>query len=194
MLEAVADLLRAETSAQRKQAQSQLRGDLGDLYHRWTVELHTCLAHLEALVDFGDDEHLSQDIPLKVTPKVKKLLAEIKAHLGDAQRGELLRNGLTVCLAGRPNAGKSSLLNMLSKRDVSIVSPEAGTTRDVVEVRLDLAGFPLILQDTAGVREGPEYVINITNTNVSLVCFDFLTFSGISLFRLAGWLYAVWAL
>ena len=94
---------------------------------------------------------------IPVSQRISSLLQDMEAHLRDGHRGEILRNGITVCLAGRPNAGKSSLLNILSKRDVSIVSPEAGTTRDVVEVRLDLSGYPLILQDTAGVRDDQEY-------------------------------------
>jgi tRNA modification GTPase len=96
-------------------------------------------------------------IVLVVVPRIQAIAAQVQSHLRDDRRGEILRNGVTVCLAGRPNAGKSSLLNSLSMRDVSIVSPEAGTTRDVVEARLDLGGYPLILQDTAGVREVARY-------------------------------------
>jgi len=138
------------------------------------LELHTCLAHLEAVIDFGDDEMLAADVAAKglslfyllytnrpnnftkVTPRIEGIVKEVALHLKDGHKGELLRNGITVCLSGRPNAGKSSLLNLLSSKEASIVSPEAGTTRDVVEVRLDLAGYPLILQDTAGMREEEE--------------------------------------
>lgn len=152
-LEAVADLIHAETRTQRKQAFNQLQGELGDLYNAWTKEIYTCLAHMEALVDFGHDELLEDSMISKnIKPKVNSLISKLESHLNDNGRGQLLRNGITVALVGPPNAGKSSLMNLLAQRAFSIVSEEAGTTRDVVEAKIDLSGFPLILQDTAGLN------------------------------------------
>lgn len=156
MLEAVSDLIHSETSMQRKQALSQLQGNLGKLYKDWSDTIHKCLAHSEALIDFGDDEMIQNDITLQIMPKIQRILKEIESHMNDEKRGEAIRNGIQICLIGRPNAGKSSLMNLLAKRDVSIVSNERGTTRDVVETRLDMNGYPIILQDTAGLNESED--------------------------------------
>lgn len=156
MLEAVSDLIHSETSLQRKQALSQMRGDLGKLYRHWSDEIHKSLAHLEALIDFGDDEMIHDDITSLISPRIQSIKKDMESHLNDEKRGEAIRNGIQICLIGRPNAGKSSLMNIISKRDVSIVSQERGTTRDVVETRLDLNGFPVILQDTAGLNESED--------------------------------------
>lgn len=149
--EAVADLIDAETEAQRMQALDQLGGGLARLYEGWAETLKKTLAHQEADIEFPDE-----DMPAGVTdaarPGIEKLLAEIRAHLDDKRRGERLRNGVLIAILGAPNAGKSSLLNALARRDAAIVSDEAGTTRDVIEVHLDLGGYPVILADTAGLR------------------------------------------
>ncbi len=150
--EAVADLIAAETEAQRLQALDQLGGSLARLYQGWTDTLSGMLAHQEAEIEFPEDD-LPQGIADGLTQKIQTLKSEIDAHLNDARRGEMLRSGVLIAIIGAPNAGKSSLLNALAARDAAIVSEEAGTTRDVIEVHLDLGGYPVILADTAGLRE-----------------------------------------
>jgi tRNA modification GTPase len=149
--EAIADLVAAETAAQRRQAQSQLEGALAALYDGWRERLVGALAHLEAAIDFSDED-LPEAVLAKARPALAELAREIAGHLDDRHRGERLRDGITVAIVGAPNVGKSSLLNTLARRDVAIVAETAGTTRDVIEVRLDLAGYPVIVADTAGLR------------------------------------------
>jgi tRNA modification GTPase len=149
--EAIADLVEAETEAQRLQAIRQFGGSLGRLYETWRAELIRCAAWIEAAIDFPDDE-----IPpgaLDVTRRdIINIANEMQSHLNDGNHGEILREGLHVAVIGAPNAGKSSLVNALAERDVAIVSDIPGTTRDVLEVRLNLKGYPVILSDTAGLR------------------------------------------
>ena len=154
--EGIADLVAAETEAQRRQALTQMEGGLHRLYDGWRARLMETMAHVEAAIDFSDQD-LGDD-PLAAAPRLAALEAEIAAHLDDAQRGERLRTGFTIAIVGAPNTGKSSLLNRLSGREAAIVSARAGTTRDVVEVRLDLAGWPLTLADTAGLRESRDEI------------------------------------
>jgi tRNA modification GTPase len=151
--EAVADLIAAETEAQRAQALSQLGGGLSRLYGDWADRLARILAHQEAEIEFPD-ENMPEGIAEGVKFDVKQLVFEIERHLDDGHRGERLREGIRVAIFGAPNAGKSSLLNALARRDAAIVSPEEGTTRDVIEVHLDIGGCPVILMDTAGLRSG----------------------------------------
>ena len=155
--EAVADLVDAETEEQRRQALGQLEGRLSAIYDSWRVRLRDALAHLEAVIDFPDEE-LPEDLISSIRQNLGELLGELTAHLEDGRRGERLRDGLYVVIAGAPNVGKSSLLNALARRDAAIVSERAGTTRDVVEVRLDLGGLPVIVADTAGLREGRDEI------------------------------------
>lgn len=150
--EAVADLVDAETAAQRRQALRQMDGALGRLYEGWRVRLTRALAHIEADIDFPDED-LPDGVAMAVRPDLSALAAEIAAHLADGGRGERLRDGIAIAILGAPNAGKSSLLNAIARRDVAIVSAQAGTTRDVIEVQLDLDGYPVSLADTAGLRE-----------------------------------------
>jgi tRNA modification GTPase len=151
--EGLADLVEAETAAQRRQALRQAGGALFRLYEGWRQRLVGAMAQLEAAIDFSDEPDVAV-VPVKAArAEVEVLVSEIGKHLDDGHRGELLREGFHVVLAGPPNAGKSSLLNALARRDVAIVSEEAGTTRDVIEVRLELEGLPVIVSDTAGVRE-----------------------------------------
>jgi tRNA modification GTPase len=151
-VEGLADLINAETEAQRRQAMAQAGGSLRALYEGWREELVQAQALIEAGLDFADEGDVVADVSLKADAIVASLRAAIARHLSD-RSGELLRDGLRVVIAGAPNAGKSSLLNALAKRDVAIVSEEAGTTRDAIEVHLDLGGVPVILIDTAGLRE-----------------------------------------
>jgi tRNA modification GTPase len=155
--EAIADLVAAETEAQRRQALRQYDGALGALYERWRAELLKTLAWAEAAIDFSDEE-LPDDVLGEARLSVASVCRAIEVHLNDARRGELVREGLFLTVIGPPNAGKSSLVNALAGRDVVIVAETAGTTRDVIEVRMDLGGYAVILADTAGLRAASEAV------------------------------------
>lgn len=153
--EAIADLVDAETEAQRKQALKQYRGDLFELAEGWRAELIKSLAWAEATIDFGDDE-----VPVSALETARdsscSILKEMQGLLTDSRRGEILRTGLYLTVIGPPNAGKSSLINALVRRDVAIVSDAPGTTRDVIEARLDLDGYHVIIADTAGLRHSDD--------------------------------------
>lgn len=151
--EGLADLVDAETEAQRQQALAQAGGALARLYDDWRERLLAARALTEAAIDFSDEADVADDALASAIAQAQALLAEIEAHLTDGHRGEIVREGFRIVLAGPPNVGKSSLMNALARRDVAIVSTEAGTTRDVLEVRLDLGGYAVILADTAGIRE-----------------------------------------
>jgi tRNA modification GTPase len=153
--EAIADLAAAETEAQRRQALRQLGGELGDVYRGWRDRLTRILAHLEAAIDFPDED-LPPEIEDRILGETDRLVAEIERHLADGHRGERLRDGIDVAIVGPPNAGKSSLLNRIARRDVAITSPVPGTTRDVIEVAIDLGGYPVMLADTAGLRDSAD--------------------------------------
>jgi tRNA modification GTPase len=153
--EAVADLIDAETKAQADQALAQLGGSLSRRYEIWREMLVEALAMLEAAVDFPDEE-LPADVAARARPSLEQLLGELDAALSDEARGRRVREGFRVALIGAPNAGKSSLLNAFAGRDAAIVTPTPGTTRDVIEVPMVLAGYKLLLADTAGVRESTD--------------------------------------
>jgi tRNA modification GTPase len=150
--EAIADLVDAETTAQMRQALRQMDGALGRLYDGWRTQLLRALAYIEASIDFSDEE-LPTDLVTARRQELAQLQTAIDAHLADHRRGEKLRDGFHIAILGAPNAGKSSLLNALAQRDAAIVSTTAGTTRDVIEVQLDLGGYPVIIADTAGLRD-----------------------------------------
>lgn len=155
--EGIADLIDAETEAQRRQALRQADGALARLYGGWSERLTRLLAHQEAAIEFAEDD-LPTDLDDRARQGAAVLRTEIEAHLADGGRGERLREGVVVAILGAPNAGKSSLLNALAGREAAIVSARAGTTRDVVEVRLSLAGVPVTLADTAGLREAADEI------------------------------------
>lgn len=155
--EGLADLVDAETAAQRRQALRQLQGELGRVYEDWRHRLLTSMALFEAEIDFSEED-IPADLIQKVRREVDSLSTEISRHLADDGRGQMLRDGVYITIVGPPNAGKSSLLNRLARRDAAIVSATAGTTRDVIEVHLNLGGYPVVLADTAGLRDAGDDV------------------------------------
>lgn len=152
-VEGLADLIDAETEAQRRQAVRQLEGALAHQVQDWRARLIEASACLEAALDFTDEEDVPAEIAEQASVLMDSVGEEIQTALADAGRGERLREGFTVVIAGPPNSGKSTLLNAIARRDVAIVSPIAGTTRDAIEVRCDLGGLPVTFVDTAGLRE-----------------------------------------
>ena len=156
-IEGLADLIAAETEAQRRQALRQLEGALGRMLEDWRARLLAALARIEAAIDFPDED-LPDRLVSETNHQILGLCGEISQFLDDNHRGERVRDGLSLAIVGAPNVGKSSLLNALARRDAAIVSETAGTTRDIVEVRLDLAGYPATLADTAGLREAADAI------------------------------------
>ena len=156
--EGLADLLQAETEGQRLQALRQMEGDLHNLYAGWRAKLMQCLAHCEAMIDFTEEDTISDDLLTTVARDVMFVQQRIVEHLADDHRGERLREGVRVALLGPPNVGKSSFLNWLARRDAALVSAIPGTTRDAVEVALDVKGIPVVVSDTAGLRATEDSV------------------------------------
>jgi tRNA modification GTPase len=156
--EGLADLIDAETEAQRRLALRQLGGALHRAAEAWREDLLKAQALVEAAIDFSDEGDVSSRAVADAVGVAETVRASMQAALGDAHKGEILRDGFRVVIAGPPNAGKSSLLNALARREAAIVSPEAGTTRDVVELHLNLGGLAVVLADTAGLRPVAEGV------------------------------------
>ncbi|KAL0038741.1 hypothetical protein WJX79_006049 [Trebouxia sp. C0005] len=151
--EGLADLLSSETEAQRKQALKQSTGLQRQQYESWRRTLLQCLANVEAVIDFGEDEGIAEEVAEQVLPRVHHLGQQLRQHLVSGRRGELVRSGVRAAIVGPPNVGKSSILNYLAGRKAAIVSAIPGTTRDAIEVILDIAGYKVIVTDTAGMRE-----------------------------------------
>ncbi|MBV9529521.1 MAG: tRNA uridine-5-carboxymethylaminomethyl(34) synthesis GTPase MnmE [Bradyrhizobium sp.] len=156
--EGLDDLIHADTERQRRQALRQLRGLLGEKARDWRARIIEASALIEAGIDFSDEGDVPEKLIAPALLKVRALLGEIEQVLSTQGRGERLREGLLVTIAGPPNVGKSTLMNQLARRNVAIVSPHAGTTRDVIEVQLDLDGYPVTVIDTAGIRESDDPV------------------------------------
>ena len=186
-VEGLADLVAAETEAQRRQALRQAEGELSRFYDAWRMRLLRTLARLEALIDFPDED-LPEQLMSSIAGEIAELRGDLGRHLADEHRGEILREGLTIAILGAPNVGKSSILNKLAQRDAAIVSAIAGTTRDVIEVRMDLGGYPVTIADTAGLcasadeieQEGIRRALaRAEHADLKLLVFDGGTWPGI---------------
>ena len=155
--ESIADLVSSETEIQRKQAIKIMSGKSSDQFNSWREKLLKILSHVEAKIDFPDED-LPKDILSEIQKTSDQISSEIKKILDDQKVGERIREGFKIAIVGPINAGKSSLLNYLSKRDVAIVSEIAGTTRDVIETHLNLDGYPVVVSDTAGIRDSKNEI------------------------------------
>lgn len=155
--EAIPDLIASETEAQHKQAILQLQGNLGKIYENWRHKIMEISAFIEALIDFPEDD-LPTDIVDKINQEVVDLKSQISQHLNDNKVGQKIKNGLSLAIIGAPNSGKSSLMNFLAQSEVAIVSEIAGTTRDIIDTHLEIAGVPVIISDTAGIRLSADLI------------------------------------
>jgi len=155
--ESIGDLISSETEIQRKQAIKIMNGNSSDKFNSWREKLLKILSHVEAKIDFPEED-LPKDVLHEITENSKRVSSEIQKVLKDQKVGEIIREGFKIAIVGPTNVGKSSLLNYLSKRDVAIVSETAGTTRDVIETHLNLDGYPVVVSDTAGIRDSKDEI------------------------------------
>ena len=153
-VEGLGDLLEARTAAQRRQAFRQMSGQASSVFESWREQLLLIRADIEAVVDFAEEPGVAEAAAPRIDRSIRALLSDIQAEVSRSAASEVIRDGLRVVLAGHPNTGKSSLLNALARREAAIVSDMPGTTRDAIEVTLDIDGIPVIVTDTAGLRAG----------------------------------------
>ena len=170
-IEAMGDLINAHTEVQHKLALSQMSGSLNKLYLSWRKKLIEIIAYLEAGIDFADED-IPDDVLKNIMKKIDELISDINLHISEKNQGEIIKDGFRIAIIGEPNVGKSSLINLLAKRDVAIVSEEAGTTRDAIEVTLNISGYPVIFTDTAGIREATN---TIEKKGIDTVSYTHLT-------------------
>ncbi|XP_055377837.1 tRNA modification GTPase MnmE [Condylostylus longicornis] len=163
--EGLADLIHSETESQRKQALLQANGTLSKLYGNWRNNIIRSIAHLEAYIDFAEDENIEDNTILEIYSNVVNLKNSIEEHLNDNRRGEILRNGVRTAIIGRPNVGKSSFMNYLCQRSISIVTSTPGTTRDIIESSVNIGEYPVVFADTAGLRNITEDAIEAEGIN-----------------------------
>jgi len=156
--EGVIDLINAETETQKKLAMQQMEGNLSKIFNNWSKRLFKMLAYYEAQIDFLEEE-VPKNISNKVIKKINTLLDEITTFLNDNRNGEIIRNGIEIAIIGTPNVGKSTLINQLVRKDVSIISNISGTTRDIIESKVNLSNIPIIFFDTAGLKQQAKNVI-----------------------------------
>ncbi|CAH1407218.1 unnamed protein product [Nezara viridula] len=178
-VEGLSALIDSETEIQRKQALHQMEGALYSLYNGWSDKLIKSLAHLEAYIDFDEDQDIDKDVIENINSNITSLIVDIKKHLEDGRRGERIRKGVQMTILGAPNSGKSSLMNILCKRPAAIVSSIPGTTRDLVETHLDINGYPVNVTDTAGLRVDPADQVEaegISRAISSAMSSDFILF------------------
>ncbi|KAF8630044.1 hypothetical protein AX15_003135 [Amanita polypyramis BW_CC] len=160
-VEGLKDLIDAETESQRQMAVRASGGAMRATYEELRTSIIKCLAMVEALIDFGEGEEIEEGVYDQATAQARQLLNTIRSYLADSRRGEVIRSGIRLAIFGPPNAGKSSLLNFLAQREAAIVTPIPGTTRDILELSLDIGGLPIIVADTAGIRKTKDVVEQI---------------------------------
>lgn len=148
----------------------QSAGALSRVYDNWRKRLIRCAAHLEAYIDFAEEENIEDDVVSQLNKELRLMMTEIRDHLNDQRQGEMLRNGVRTAIVGAPNVGKSSFLNMICQREIAIVTPIAGTTRDIIESTHNFGGYPVVFADTAGLRKHTTDVVEMEGISRAKEC------------------------